>query len=150
MNNKVVEGRIIDVNISKEKGTSKKPVEFVNLIENYGIENDAHAGKWHRQVSLLAKESIDKMVKDYDLNLNNGDFAENFTTEGIDLKNLKVGNVLQVGDALIEITQIGKECHQGCAIKQKVNYCIMPTEGIFARVISAGKVKRSDVIKVIK
>ncbi len=150
INKKIIEGRILDVNISKTKGTIKVPVEYVNLIEDHGIENDAHAGKWHRQISLLAKESIDKMIRDYDLKLKHGDFAENFTTEGINLHELPVGTVLQVGESIIQITQIGKECHAGCAIKQKVKHCIMPTEGIFAKVISGGRVKKSDIIKVIK
>ena len=150
VNDKVIEGKVLDVNVSEKKGIVKTPVESVNLIENFGIENDAHAGKWHRQVSLLAKESIDKMVENYDLELKHGDFAENITTEGIDLHTLEIGTVLQVGQALIEITQIGKECHAWCAIKQKVKHCIMPTEGVFARVISGGLVKKSDLIRIIK
>lgn len=150
INSKVIEGKILDVNISEKKGTVKTPVEYVNLIEDYGIENDAHAGKWHRQVSLLARESIDKMIRDYDLDLKDGDFAENLTTEGIELHSLKVGTLLKVGEAIIQVTQIGKECHTGCAIKQKVKHCIMPTEGIFARVISGGRVKKSDIVKVIE
>jgi MOSC domain-containing protein YiiM len=128
--------------ISKKKGTVKKAVEQIVLKPDWGIENDAHAGKWHRQVSLLAGESIDK-VKEQLPQLKWGVFAENIVTRGIDLAGLCIGDVLRIDrDVVLEITQIGKECHnQGCAIKKKTGDCIMPREGIFAKVLVGGKMK---------
>ena len=142
--------KILAVNISEQKKTPKKTVEVGNLIEDFGIEGDAHAGKWHRQVSLLAKESIDKAKGMRTDGLCHGVFAENLTTEGSELHTLPVGTLLQVGeDAVLEITQIGKECHDGCAIKALVGQCIMPKEGVFARVIRGGKVRAGDAIRVM-
>ena len=134
--------------ISENKGERKKPVDSVQMRENHGIVGDAHAGEWHRQVSLLASESIDKMRK-LGLDVDAGDFAENITTEGIDLVALPVGSRLQVGEALLEVTQIGKECHTRCAIYQQAGDCVMPKEGIFARVITGGSIRPGDAIEII-
>jgi len=141
-------GRILAICRSKEKGTTKKKIESGMLIENYGLQDDAHAGKWHRQVSLLGVESIDKMrEKGYQINY--GDFAENITTEGIVLNELPVGTKLEVGEyVLLEITQIGKQCHHDCEIKQKIGDCVMPREGVFARVLGGGEIYPGDFIKV--
>ncbi|MBQ7542586.1 MAG: MOSC domain-containing protein [Clostridia bacterium] len=140
--------RILAVNISEKKGTPKKSIPQGRLIEDYGFEGDAHAGKWRRQVSLLAKESIDKAQGMRTDGLCHGVFAENLTTEGIELHTLPVGTRLQVGDAILEITQIGKECHEGCAIRELVGQCIMPREGVFARVVKGGTVRAGDTVTV--
>ncbi len=140
---------VIAVCQSEKKGTKKKPVAEVTIKENYGIVGDAHAdGTTHRQVSLLAIESIDKMRgKGFDLQP--GDFAENITTRGIDLTSLPIGTRITVGDKVVlEMTQIGKECHAACAIRRQVGDCIMPREGIFTKVIRGGNVKAGDSIKV--
>ncbi len=134
--------------ISEKKGERKKPVEAVELRENHGIVGDGHAGDWHRQVSLLAQESIDKM-RAMGLDVNAGDFAENITTTGIDLVSLPIGSRLQVGEALLEVTQIGKECHTRCAIYYQAGDCVMPKEGIFARVIIGGMIRPGDEIEKI-
>lgn len=136
---------VIDVNISKEKGTLKNPVDKAVLIEDYGIEGDAHAGKWHRQVSLLAEESIDKM-RAKGIELKDGDFGENITTRNIELHKLPIGSKLKISDCILEVTQIGKECHSSCQIKQKVGSCIMPVEGIFTKVLRGGEIKKGDKI----
>lgn len=136
------------VNVSKEKGTIKTTVESANLIEGFGIEGDAHAGKWHRQISLLAQESIELMEKQGAKGLCSGKFAENITTQGIELHTLPVGTKLKIGEVILEITQIGKECHHGCEIKQQVGSCIMPTQGIFASVIKGGILTTNDDIEV--
>jgi MOSC domain-containing protein YiiM len=133
--------------ISEHKGERKKPVEAVELREEHGIVGDAHAGDWHRQVSLLASESIDKM-RALGLDVDSGDFAENITTVGIDLVSLPVGTRLQIGGTLLEVTQIGKECHTRCAIFYQAGDCVMPKEGIFARVMVGGVVKPGDDIRV--
>ncbi len=137
--------QVVAVCISENKGERKTPVEAVELRENHGIMGDAHAGEWHRQVSLLASESIDKM-RALGLDVDSGDFAENITTSGIELVSLPVGSHLQVGKTLLEVTQIGKECHTRCAIFYQAGDCVMPKEGIFARVITGGSVKPGDVI----
>lgn len=141
--------QIVAVCISKNKGERKTPVEKVELREHHGIVGDAHAGDWHRQVSLLAEESIDKM-RNSGLDVSNGDFAENLTTKGIDLPKLSIGTQLQVGEVLLEITQIGKECHTRCAIYHQAGDCVMPREGIFAIVLQGGQVETGDSISVIK
>lgn len=142
-------GKVLSVNISEKKGTPKTKVEPGVLIENFGLEGDAHAGKWHRQVSLLAKESIEKAKNGPTGGLCHGIFAENITTEGIELYTLPVGTRLQVGECVLEISQIGKECHEGCAISKLVGQCVMPREGVFAIVVKGGKIYTGDEISVI-
>lgn len=141
--------RIIAVCRSDTKGTRKKVVDAVVLRQEYGVENDAHADSgWHRQVSLLARESIQKM-RDMGYDVGPGDFAENLTTEGLELFTLPVGSRLVVGDTVtLEVTQIGKQCHTGCAIFQDIGKCVMPKEGIFARVLRGGTVRAGDNITV--
>ncbi len=142
-------GRIIAVSISTQKGVKKTNIKQGRLIENYGLEHDAHADNWHRQVSLLAIESIAKIRKK-GLDVNPGDFAENITTEGIALWDLPIGTCLRLGtEALLEVTQIGKECHNRCAIFQQVGDCVMPKEGIFAKVLKGGAIKPEDPIHVL-
>ena len=138
-------GKIVAVSISKEKGERKTPVAFVELKENHGIVGDGHAGDWHRQISLLAIESIHKMQK-LGLDVGAGDFAENITTEGIDLVSLPIGTRLALGEALLEVTQIGKECHTRCAIYYQAGDCVMPKEGIFARVLKGGVVRCGESV----
>ena len=140
--------QVLAVCISENKGERKKPVEAVELRQNHGIVGDAHAGDWHRQVSLLAQESIDKM-RTLGLNVNAGDFAENITTSGIELVTLPVGSRLQVGKTVLEVTQLGKECHTRCAIYDQAGDCVMPKEGIFARVLSGGTIRPGDSVATI-
>jgi MOSC domain-containing protein YiiM len=139
---------VLAVCISEKKGERKKPVETVELREGHGIVGDAHAGDWHRQVSLLAQESIDKM-RALGLDVNAGDFAENITTVGIDLVSLPIGSRLQIGEALLEVTQIGKECHTRCAIFYQAGDCVMPKEGIFVKVMVGAAVRPGDEIKTL-
>ena len=141
-------GTVVAVCISDRKGERKRSVLAVDLRENFGIVGDAHAGEGHRQVSLLAEESIDAMRRK-GLSLSAGDFAENITTRGIDLPPLPVGARLAVGDVLLEVTQIGKECHTRCAIYHQAGDCVMPREGIFARVIKGGRVVPGDAVSVV-
>ena len=137
------------VNISPKKGTRKKNVETSCLLAGEGLKDDAHAGPGHRQVSLLALESIDKMVR-LGLKVGPGDFAENITTQGLDLLKLPVGTRFRIGDAtLLEVTQIGKVCHTRCAIYYQAGDCVMPKEGIFARVQEGGEIKVGDEICVL-
>ena len=133
--------------ISEKKGVSKHPVPALELRLGYGAVGDAHGGNWHRQVSLLAEERVDTM-RGLGFELPPGAFAENILTRGLDLKTLPVGTVLRAGTALLAVTQIGKECHNDCAIKQAVGRCVMPTDGIFAIVIKDGTVKPGDSIEV--
>lgn len=133
----------------RKKGEQKHPVDEVLLKVDHGIVGDAHAGNWHRQVSLLAAESVAKVQKALNFELKSGDFAENILTEGIELFTLPIGTKLQIGEAVGEVTQIGKECHQGCAIRELAGDCVMPREGIFVKVLKEGKVKAGDEIKVI-
>ena len=137
--------------LSHKKGIVKKEQAQVVALENWGIEGDAHAGNWHRQVSLLAGESIDN-VKEVLPTLKNGAFAENIITREIDLNSLCIGDRLQIGeDVVLEITQIGKECHNsGCAIKKATGDCIMPREGIFAQVVKGGILTKEQQIRVIQ
>ena len=142
-------GKIVSLNISEKKGVRKKPAKEVKLKTEYGIEGDAHASsEWHRQVSLLATESIEKM-REKGLDVKPGDFAENITMEGIDLLGLPVGTQLTIGeDIKVEVTQIGKECHTRCAIYYQAGDCVMPKEGIFVRVLRGGIVREGDLIAV--
>lgn len=143
-----VAGRVKAVCTSLAKGTRKEDRGEAVFIPGHGVEGDAHAGPWHRQVSLLAQESVDKMIG-LGVKLVPGDFGENITTEGIDVAHLPIGTRLRVGpEVLLEVTQIGKKCHHGCAIYQQVGDCIMPREGIFARVLLGGKVKNGDPIVI--
>ena len=131
----------------KKKGTIKKCVEAAELIENHGIKEDAHAGHWHRQLSFLASDSIENASTE-DFKLNFGDFAENIATTGIDWKNQPVGQVFKLGEkALVEVTQIGKECHKKCAIYYRTGDCIMPKEGVFAKILKGGNIKIGDKIE---
>jgi MOSC domain-containing protein YiiM len=134
---------ILSINVSDRKGVKKTPVERAVLLKEHGIEGDAHAGEWHRQVSLLADEDVQTM-RSKGVTLSAGDFGENITTRGIDLAGLEVGSHLHVGHALLQITQIGKECHQGCAIRRAVGDCVMPRRGVFARVLRGGEVDRES------
>lgn len=145
-----VKGRVKTVSVSRKKGVKKTNVDQVRMLVDYGIERDAHAGKWHRQVSMLAMESILK-IRDKGIDVNPGDFAENITTEGIELYSLPVGTRMKLGETiLVEVTQIGKECHNRCAIFQAVGDCVMPREGIFVRVLQGGVVRPGDGISVRK
>ncbi|MDD5104978.1 MAG: MOSC domain-containing protein [Desulfuromonadaceae bacterium] len=128
---------VLAVCTSLNKGERKTPVPSVELVAEHGMAGDAHAGDWHRQVSLLAQESIDKM-RAMGLSVSAGDFAENITTTGIDLASLPIGTRLSIGSTLLEVTQIGKECHTRCAIYYQAGDCVMPKEGIFARVLKGG------------
>jgi MOSC domain-containing protein YiiM len=140
--------KIVSIAVSKKKGTRKKTIDEAFLIEDHGLEADAHAGPWHRQVSFLSSESIEK-AREKGLDVTFGDFAENIATSGIDWQNIPVGTRVRLGDtARVEITQIGKECHNRCAIYYMAGDCIMPREGIFARVLKGGKIKCGDVIQV--
>lgn len=130
---------ILSINISDRTGVQKTPVARAVLREGYGIEGDAHAGDWHRQVSLLADEDIQTM-RGRGIELGYGDFAENVTTRGIDLGALPIGALLNLGTAIVQVTQIGKECHHGCAIFQAVGDCVMPRKGVFARVLRGGEI----------
>lgn len=139
-------GSIKAISISHKKGIPKRNIGKAKLIKDFGIEGDAHAGNWHRQISLLANESINKMRAKGLPNLKYGTFAENITTEFINLPKLKIGTKLEIGKVELEITQIGKECHTRCAIFHTVGDCVMPKEGIFAKVIKSGEIKITDTI----
>lgn len=142
-------GRVVSVNLSEKKTVRKTPVGCGALVLDRGFEDDAHAGDWHRQVSLLARESIDSMVAK-GLDVGAGDFAENITTEGIDLPALPLGTILRIGDsALIEVSQIGKVCHTKCAIYYQAGDCVMPREGIFGVVREPGEVAVGDEVTVL-
>lgn len=139
--------KIVASCISSNKGERKTPIEKIELRKNHGIVGDAHAGDWHRQVSLLARESIDKMRK-IGLEVDNGDFAENLTTEGINLVRLPIGTQLRVNNCILEVTQIGKECHSRCAIYHQAGDCVMPKEGIFVKVLQGGEISPGDRISM--
>lgn len=142
-------GKIIAVNISERKGTQKKNVHSARVIEDFGLEHDAHAGKWHRQVSLLSYEKIEDF-KSKGAPVEDGAFGENLIVEGIDLKNLPVGTKLSCKDVILEVTQIGKQCHSGCEIYKIMGDCIMPREGIFTRVLRGGIISEGDYITVME
>jgi len=142
--------KIVSIAVSKKKGTPKTPVEEAFLSRDHGLEGDAHAGPWHRQVSLLASESIEQ-ANAQGLDVGFGDFAENIATVGVDWKTLPIGTRARLGgQVMIEITQIGKECHNRCAIYYKAGDCIMPREGVFARVLAEGRIKCGDTVKIIE
>jgi MOSC domain-containing protein YiiM len=142
--------RIHAISTSKTKGIRKNNVPSAVLRPDHGIENDAHAGQLHRQVSLLARESIEKMAAK-GMEVGPGDFAENITTEGVDLVSLPVGHRLRLGDeVLVEVTQIGKECHDRCAIYYQAGDCVMPREGIFAKVLTGGTILEGDPISLME
>ncbi len=140
--------KVIAVNISEQKGEQKIPVSAVELKVDYGIAGDAHAGNWHRQISLLAEESIDKM-RQMGLDVDPGAFAENITTRGVVLTDLPIGARLALDETLLEVTQIGKECHSRCAIYHQAGDCVMPKEGIFARVLRGGLVQAGSVVQIV-
>lgn len=142
-------GRLMAISVSDVKGTRKRNVPAAQLVADWGIAGDAHAGRWHRQVSLLAVESIATMVA-RGLTVGPGDFAENLATEGIDLKNLPIGAQLSVGETVLAITQIGKVCHARCAIYEAAGDCVMPREGVFARVLQGGVIRVGDAVRLGK
>jgi len=149
-------GKVFSINISKTKGISKSSIKAALLIEGYGLDKDAHAGSGLKQISLLSIESIKKQkecakIKTLAASLKAGDFAENITTEGIDLSSLRIGDRLRIGDTVIlKISKIGKECHRYCSIYYKIGDCIMPREGIFAQVLKGGEIAIGDDIKVVE
>ena len=140
---------VVSVNISVKKGAVKREVPEIHLKLRHGIVGDAHAGDWRRQISLLAEESVDKM-RSLLPGLQPGAFAENINTRGLELKTLPIGTRLRLGETVVEVTQIGKECHSDCEIKQRTGKCVMPTEGIFAVVVKEGTVRKGDEIEIIK
>lgn len=140
--------KIVSVNISDSKGVPKTPIPEGELRPDTGLVGDAHSGVWHRQLSLLALESI-QIMRDKGLEVNPGDFAENVTTEGLTLHTLPVGARLTLGPVEVEVTQIGKECHTGCAIRQKTGDCVMPRQGIFVRVLNPGRIRAGDTVAVV-
>jgi len=141
-------GKVLAVNTSEAKGTKKTNIRSCAVEKDHGLKGDAHAGPWHRQISLLANESIEKM-KAMGLKVGYGDFAENITTEGIDLVHLPIGTTMRIGDSvLLRVTQIGKECHTRCAIYYQAGDCVMPKEGIFAEVLTEGEIKVGDEILI--
>lgn len=142
--------KLLAINISDKKGVIKHSVSEIMLIKDFGLEGDAHGGKWHRQVSLLGQESVNTMIEKGAKNLVPGIFAENLTTEGIVLYELPIGTILKIGCTEHEVTQIGKECHHGCEIKKITGDCVMPREGIFTVVLKGGIIKVNDSIEVTK
>ncbi len=146
-----MEGKVVAVCRSVKKGTVKKEINKGKIIEGFGLDGDAHGGDWHRQISLLAKESIEKfknkVKENYELNF--GDFAENITTQGVKLHDHPVGSKIEIGKKVVlEITQIGKECHHDCEIYQEIGNCIMPKEGIFAKVLNGGEIEVGDSVVI--
>jgi MOSC domain-containing protein YiiM len=142
--------KIVSLAISKKKGTRKVQVDQASLVQDHGLEEDAHAGQWHRQVSFLASESIEK-AKKKGLDVTFGDFAENIATSGVDWQRVHVGTRMKLGhSAIVEITQIGKECHNKCAIFYLAGDCIMPREGVFGMVLKGGKIRCGDMVRIIR
>lgn len=141
-------GKIMAVCISEKRGTQKKNIEKVRLIENFGLEGDAHGGNWHRQVSLLSYEKV-RAFEEKGISVEDGAFGENLLVEGFDFKTLPVGTRFRCGEALLEMTQIGKECHSHCEIYQAVGDCIMPREGVFARVLHGGEIQIGDELEIV-
>ncbi len=144
-----LKGKVVAVCTSEKKGTPKRNIGRAHLRPEWGLEGDAHAGNWHRQVSLLAQESIDKMLAK-GLKVGPGSFAENITTSGLELYSLPVGTRMRLGPVLVEVTQIGKECHSHCAIYRLAGDCVMPREGIFVKVLQEGEVATGDEIEVLE
>lgn len=145
-----MEAKVIAINISEKKGVPKRTIEEGAFKVDHGLVGDAHAGNWHRQVSLLGIESINKMKALGVEGLCTGKFAENLTTEGIVLYELPVGTKLEIGETIQEVTQIGKECHTKCAIYHQVGNCVMPTDGIFTKILKEGTIKAGDIIRIIE
>ena len=143
-------GKILAVCISEHKGTVKKAIDCGTMIADFGLKGDAHAGKWHRQISLLDAGAVHRFEEKYELTVPSGAFGEDLLTDGIDLKNLPVGTVLKTGAVVLKITQIGKKCHLGCNIQKQTGECIMPREGVFAVVEHGGLVHCGDDIEVDK
>ncbi len=141
--------KVLGINLSEVKGVVKTPIEKGFLKVDFGLEGDAHGGNWHRQVSLLGIESVDKIREKAIIELTPGIFAENITTEGIILYELPVGTRLSIGQAILEVTQIGKECHKGCTVMKTTGDCVMPREGIFTKVVEEGWIKPGDEIRII-
>lgn len=141
-------GKIMAVCISEKRGTQKKNIEKVRLIENFGLEGDAHGGNWHRQVSLLSYEKV-RAFEEKGISVEDGAFGENLLVEGFDFKTLPVGTRFRCGEVLLEMTQIGKECHSHCEIYQAVGDCIMPREGVFARVLHGGEIQIGDEMEIV-
>lgn len=141
-------GKLISICISEKKGIGKRQINEIELVEGFGLKGDAHGGNWHRQVSLLEKEKIEDFIARGG-NVKFGDFGENIVTEGIDLDTIKVGDKVQIGDAILEITQKGKKCHDKCHIYKMVGDCIMPKNGVFATVEKGAFVKVGEKIDVI-
>ena len=141
-------GKLVSICISEKKGIGKTQITEIELIGGFGLKGDAHGGKWHRQVSLLEKEKIEDFIKRGG-NVKFGDFGENLVTEGIDLDSIKVGDKITVGDAILEITQKGKKCHDKCHIYQMVGDCIMPKNGVFGTVEKGANIKIGDKMEVI-
>lgn len=145
----MTEAKIVAVSTSQKKGEKKTNVEQVRLLIDHGLDKDAHAGDWHRQVSLLDMESVTR-IRDKGLEVEPGNFAENITTQGIRLWELPIGTKMQLGaEVVVEVTQIGKECHNRCAIFHQVGDCVMPREGIFAKVVKEGEIRPGDKIQVL-
>ena len=142
--------KVVSINISEVRGIQKHEVPKAHLLAYWGIEGDAHAGHWHRQVSLLGAESVAEMQKKIDFTLQHGAFAENILVEGITVYKLPVGTRLRICQALCEVTQIGKECHQDCAIRKATGDCVMPREGIFVKVLESGDVCPGDSGEIVK
>lgn len=141
-------GKVLAICISEKKGTLKNEISEAKFIEDFGIENDAHAGKWHRQVSLLEFNKIDEFRRK-GANVNFGEFGENLVVQGIEIHTLPIGQLIQLGDVILEVTQIGKKCHDKCQIYYQVGECIMPKNGIFTKVIKGGRVKVGDECNLI-
>lgn len=145
----MTDGIVVSINRSLEKGVKKTPIRKGVFIKDYGLKGDAHAGNWHRQVSLLSIESIEKMEGE-GIEFKEGDFAENLTTKGLKVYELPLKTRIKVGEVILEISQIGKKCHDGCEIKKMTGHCIMPKEGVFAKVIKEGIIKENDPIEILR
>ena len=142
-------GKVLAVCISEKKGTAKTNVGSAKFIADWGIENDSHAGKWHRQVSLLSHEKIEDF-RARGAEVVDGDFGENLIVSGFDFRTLPIGTKFRCNDVVLELTQIGKECHSGCAIRQRMGDCIMPREGVFTRVLHGGVISVGDELEIVK